>query len=59
LIFTLIKKFGIHLINLSCECCGTQDEIILNEHQVRTLSEFLKLEIDDTLDLMKELEKGE
>ena len=38
------KSFGTHIINLSCECCETQDEIILDEHQLRTLTEFFKLD---------------
>ena len=42
--FFAFKSFGTHIIKLSCECCETQDDIILNEHQVRTLTEFLKLD---------------
>ena len=42
--FFAFKSFSTHIIKLSCECCETQDDIILNEHQVRTLTEFLKLD---------------
>tara|TARA_R110002012_G_scaffold301481_1_gene501770 strand:- start:580 stop:759 length:180 start_codon:yes stop_codon:yes gene_type:complete len=42
--FYAFKSFDTHIIKLSCECCEASDEIILDEHKVRTLKEFLKLE---------------
>ena len=38
------KSFGTHIIDLSCECCEAKDQIILDEHQLRTLTEFFKLD---------------
>ena len=38
------KTFGTHIIKLSCECCDASDEVILDEHSIRTLREFVDLE---------------
>ena len=42
--FFAFKSFNTHIIKLSCECCEAQDEIILNEHELRVLREFLQLD---------------
>jgi hypothetical protein len=40
--FFSFKSFNTHIVRLSCECCDTSEDVILDDHYVKVLRDFLK-----------------